>query len=231
MSLLADVSASLSNGLVEAVAGGVSGGLTILCVLPIESIQTFQAAGNMPGKPSMGDVARHLWRQGGPSRFFKGWIASSSTVFTEKFWLFFWYSILQTVVANLRRLPNAAALGAITLTLCGWAAENLSIPTRYPVEVILRDQQTSLKTEGFAAVAGRIWSSQGLAGFYKGWNVYLLRPTFLLVLSPSRSADSFFVVQVPALRFPLWDTAGVSARPLPSRLLSEPQKKRLHPYM
>jgi len=148
----------------------------------------------MPGKPSMGDVAQHLWRQGGPSRFFKGWIASSSTVFTEKFWLFFWYSILQTVVVNLRRLPSAAALGAITLTLCGWAAENLSIPTRYPVEVILRDQQTSLKTEGFAAVAGRIWSSQGLAGFYKGWNVYLLRPIFLLVLSPFRPTDFCFVV-------------------------------------
>ena len=168
MSLVADIGASLSNGLFEAVAGGVSGGLTILCVLPIESIQTFQAAGNMPGRPTMGDVARHLWTQGGPTRFFKGWIASSSTVCTEKFWLFFWYSILQAVAVNLRGLPNAAALGGVVLTLCGWAAENLSIPTRYPVEVILRDQQTSLKTEGFTAVAKRIWKTQGLGGFYKG---------------------------------------------------------------
>jgi hypothetical protein len=82
--------------------------------------------------------------------------------------LFFWYSILQAVAVNLRGLPNAAALGGVVLTLCGWAAENLSIPTRYPVEVILRDQQTSLKTEGFTAVAKRIWKTQGLGGFYKG---------------------------------------------------------------
>lgn len=171
MSLLADVAASLRGGLVEAVAGGVSGGITILAVLPIESVQTFQAAGSMPAGSSMLQTMRHLYASGGPTRFFKGWIASSSTVFTEKFWLFFWYSILQ---ATHRSVNQVSTIGAVALTICGWAAENMAIPTRYPVEVILRDQQTSLKTEGFTATARRIWSTQGVPGFYKGWNVYLL---------------------------------------------------------
>jgi len=146
MSLLADVTASLSSGLVHAVAGGVSGGITILAVLPIESVQTFQSAGNMPAGATMGQTARHLYTQGGSTRFFKGWIASSGTVFSEKFWLFFWYSILQTAWASARSVPGGVgAIGAVALTVLGWAAENLAIPTRYPVEVILRDQQTSLK--------------------------------------------------------------------------------------
>ena len=55
------------------------------------------------------------------------------------------------------------------------AAENLAIPTRLPFEVILRDMQTSLKPEGYWTVAARIWKTQGIAGFYKGW----LSPVFM----------------------------------------------------
>jgi hypothetical protein len=55
------------------------------------------------------------------------------------------------------------------------AAENLAIPFRLPFEVVLRDMQTSLKQEGYWAVAARIWKTQGILGFYKGW----LSPMFM----------------------------------------------------
>lgn len=53
---------SLREGLVGAISGGVSGSTMIIPVLPFESIMTFQAAGGMPGQPSMLDVARELYR-------------------------------------------------------------------------------------------------------------------------------------------------------------------------
>ncbi len=58
---------------------------------------------------------------------------------------------------------------------CIRAAENLAIPFRLPFEVILRDMQTSLKQEGYWTVAARIWKTQGISGFYKGW----LSPMFM----------------------------------------------------
>ena len=63
----------------------------------------------------------------------------------------------------------------LDLATCVRAAENLAIPFRLPFEVILRDMQTSLKQEGYWTVAARIWKTQGILGFYKGW----LSPMFM----------------------------------------------------
>jgi hypothetical protein len=48
--LLSGIVASLRGGIVEAIAGGVSGGITILAVQPIETVQIFQAAGEPSGR-------------------------------------------------------------------------------------------------------------------------------------------------------------------------------------
>ena len=66
MSVVAALAASLREGAVGAISGGVSGSTMILPCLPLESIMTFQAAGALPGKPSMLDVAKHLHKSAHP---------------------------------------------------------------------------------------------------------------------------------------------------------------------
>jgi hypothetical protein len=62
MSVMEAVIGSLREGMVGAVSGGVSGATMIIPVMPFESIMTFQAAGDLPGKPSMMDVAKELFK-------------------------------------------------------------------------------------------------------------------------------------------------------------------------
>jgi hypothetical protein len=95
----------------------------------------------------MAHVCRALYREGGLRRFFKCPLMLSATVFTEKFWFFFWYTVLNSLYVFGRGIPTAA-IGVFPQLICGWAAENLAVPTRFPFEVLLRDMQTSLKKEG-----------------------------------------------------------------------------------
>ena len=167
MSVVAALAASLREGAVGAISGGVSGSTMILPCLPLESIMTFQAAGALPGKPSMLDVAKHLHksahpppsipithsaadlthprppapaprsprlctrREGGMQRFFKGAPIIWIVVLTEKAGLFFWYALLKSLYASWAGVPFSAVAGVAAL-FCGWGAENLAIPTRYP---------------------------------------------------------------------------------------------------
>jgi adenine nucleotide transporter 17 len=112
-------------------------------------------------------------RMGGITRFFKGAGVISVTVLTEKGGLFFWYAVLKALWGRWTGVPTSAVAGLPAL-FCGWGAENLAIPTRYPFEVILRDQQTSTRNESIMETARRIYKHEGIGGFYKGSYVYLL---------------------------------------------------------
>jgi hypothetical protein len=218
MSVMEAVVGSLREGMVGAISGGVSGSTMIIPCMPFESIMTFQAAGDMPGKPSMMEVATELYRcapskiprhharlrlrctrthrcwlassaqpaplaplpppparcrRGGIKRFFKGLGVIWVTVLTEKGGLFFWYAVLKALWGRYAGIPSSAVAG-IPALFCGWGAENLAIPTRYPFEVVLRDMQTSTRKEGIPATVRRIYKHEGLLGFYKGSYVYLL---------------------------------------------------------
>ena len=48
--LVRTIVGALSGGLPSAVSGGLSGSLMILCVLPLESIMSFQTAGKVEGQ-------------------------------------------------------------------------------------------------------------------------------------------------------------------------------------
>ena len=113
------------------------------------------------------------FRMGGITRFFKGAGVISVTVLTEKGGLFFWYAVLKALWGRWTGVPTSAVAG-IPALFCGWGAENLAIPTRYPFEVILRDQQTSTRNESIIETARRIYKHEGIGGFYKGSYVYLL---------------------------------------------------------
>jgi len=118
-------------------------------------------------------VCRQLYKEGGVRRFFKAPLVLSLTVFTEKFCFFFWYVVTVSMWVYSRGI-KLSGVGVAPQIICGWAAENLAIPTRFPFEVVLRDMQTSVKKEGAPAVIVRIWKSQGILGFYKGWSAILL---------------------------------------------------------
>lgn len=112
-------------------------------------------------------------RIGGIKRFFKGAGVIWVTVLTEKGGLFFWYAVLKALWGRYTGVPTSAVAGFPAM-FCGWGAENLAIPTRYPFEVVLRDMQTSKRQEGIAATVRRIYKNEGIGGFYKGSYVYLL---------------------------------------------------------
>ena len=173
MSVVAAIRASLRGGLPEALAGGVSGCTMILVVLPLESIMAFQCGGDQDEKLSLVEVVARLYKLGGIGRFFKGPIPLVLTVFTEKFFFFFWYSVLKTLWEHAAALPAGGIAGGAML-LCGWAAENLAVPTRLPFETVYRDMQTSTTNEGGIATTRRIIKTEGFLGLYKGWNSILL---------------------------------------------------------
>ena len=64
-------------------------------------------------------------------RFFKGAPIIWIVVLTEKAGLFFWYALLKSLYASWAGVPFSAVAGVAAL-FCGWGAENLAIPTRYP---------------------------------------------------------------------------------------------------
>ena len=173
MSVVAAIRASLKGGLPEALAGGVSGCTMILVVLPLESIMAFQCGGDQDEKLSLVEVIARLYKLGGIGRFFKGPVPLVLTVFTEKFFFFFWYSVLKTLWEHAAGLPAGGIAGGAML-LCGWAAENLAVPTRLPFETVYRDMQTSTTNEGGIATTRRIIKTEGVLGLYKGWNSILL---------------------------------------------------------
>ena len=89
-----------------------------------------------PASPFTGG-ARARVRRGGIKRFFKGLGVIWVTVLTEKGGLFFWYAVLKALWGRWAGIPTSAVAG-IPALFCGWGAENLAIPTRYPFEVVLR---------------------------------------------------------------------------------------------
>eukprot|EP01052_Picozoa_sp_SAG31_P033556 SAG31_NODE_3810_length_3862_cov_2.467712_5_plen_178_part_00 len=124
MSLVEEIHAALRGGIVEAVGGGIAGCMTIPICLPLELIMSFQAAGDMPGRPNMLQVAMHLYKSGGIRRFFKAPGAMAATIFSEKFCLFFWYSVLKAAYAHAVGI-RATAVGPIVGVFCGWSARTL----------------------------------------------------------------------------------------------------------
>eukprot|EP01043_Picozoa_sp_COSAG02_P062499 COSAG02_NODE_8639_length_2495_cov_3.543406_2_plen_167_part_00 len=125
MSLVAEINAALRDGIVEAVGGGIAGCVTIPVCLPLELIMSFQAAGDMPGRPNMLQVAAHLYKSGGIRRFFKAPGAMAATIFSEKFCLFFWYSVLKAAYAHAVGM-KATAVGPVVGIFCGWSDFMLS---------------------------------------------------------------------------------------------------------
>ena len=125
MSLVAEINAALRDGIVEAVGGGIAGCVTIPVCLPLELIMSFQAAGDMPGRPNMLQVAAHLYKSGGIRRFFKAPGAMAATIFSEKFCLFFWYSVLKAAYAHAAGI-KATTVGPVVGIFCGWSEIVLS---------------------------------------------------------------------------------------------------------
>ena len=81
--------------------------------------------------------------------------------------------MLKTLWEHAAGLPAGGIAGGAML-LCGWAAENLAVPTRLPFETVYRDMQTSTTNEGGIATTRRIIKTEGFLGLYKGWNSILL---------------------------------------------------------
>ena len=82
--------------------------------------------------------------------------------------------MLKTLWEHAAGLPAGGIAGGAML-LCGWAAENLAVPTRLPFETVYRDMQTSTTNEGGIATTRRIIKTEGFLGLYTGFGAHYIR--------------------------------------------------------
>lgn len=78
------------------------------------------------------------------------------------------------VLRHLIGLPIVGQVGMVALLASGYLAEALGIPIFAPLEFLAVQVQTSRTREGPSSVWKRTYRNAGLAGFYRGWRVYLL---------------------------------------------------------
>lgn len=149
--------------LVSATSGGVASGCSKVLTYPLE-IAKVRLMSKAP-EESARDVLARIHREG----WFTGCSSKVSKNFTQKFVYFYLYEGLLQGYRRLFGPPGTAGLLGV-----GYLAEALGIPAFVPVEYVMVQVQTSADGEGALDVARRTLRKSGLAGFYRGWTVYLL---------------------------------------------------------
>lgn len=161
--------------LVSAISGGFGSAVAKTFTYPIESSKTRLM--NKPFGQTTEECLRELWRNG----LYIGFREKVTKSFIQKFIYFYIYEGLLSaslVLVNKHRRKRGLKLAAKPSTLLllgsGYLGEALGIPIFAPLEYIAVQVQTSTTREGPLSIVRRTLREKGVAGFYRGWEVYLL---------------------------------------------------------
>lgn len=161
--------------LVAAVSGGFGSAVAKVFTYPIEISKTRLM--NKPFDQSNAECLRELMRSG----LYIGFREKVTKSFIQKFIYFYLYEGLLSAALLLanrgrrrRGLKPATKPGTLVLLGSGYLAEALGIPIFAPLEYIAVQAQTSPTREGPLSIVQRTLRERGAAGFYRGWEVYLL---------------------------------------------------------
>lgn len=161
--------------LVAALSGAFASAAAKCVTYPLEISKTWLM--NKKPDESTNDVMKQLWKTG----LYIGFREKVTKSIVQKFVYFFLFEGLQAgalklenILRRARGQKETAKLALAYLLISGYLGEALGIPLFAPLEYVAVQVQTSKTREGPVSVVQRTVRDSGMAGFYKGWQIYLL---------------------------------------------------------
>lgn len=161
--------------LVAALSGGAGSVVAKLFTYPLEISKTRLM--NKREDQTSADCIRELFKAG----WYVGFKEKVFKSFVQKFVFFYLYEAM--LVATLRavdavrkfqNVQHSSSPGTLCFLASGYLGEALGIPLFTPLEYEAVQVQNSPSRENAIAVIRRTVRTSGTAGFYRGWQVYLL---------------------------------------------------------
>eukprot|EP00930_Biecheleria_cincta_P058162 TRINITY_DN44007_c0_g1_i1.p1 TRINITY_DN44007_c0_g1~~TRINITY_DN44007_c0_g1_i1.p1 ORF type:complete len:304 (+),score=28.27 TRINITY_DN44007_c0_g1_i1:76-987(+) len=160
--------------LVAAISGSLGGAMSKAVTYPLETMKTCLA--NKDSSETSLEVLQQLWG----FAMYKGIkLRLSKSIFHNFVFFYVMEGITQLAkrlvdfVCRRRGLPTGE-VGMGTFLLAGFCGDALNMPVLSPIDTVLSQVQTSKQGEGVMSVVRRIYDEQGVAGFYIGWQVYIM---------------------------------------------------------
>eukprot|EP00747_Dinoflagellata_sp_TGD_P220799 gnl/TRDRNA2_/TRDRNA2_92717_c0_seq1.p1 gnl/TRDRNA2_/TRDRNA2_92717_c0~~gnl/TRDRNA2_/TRDRNA2_92717_c0_seq1.p1 ORF type:complete len:315 (+),score=63.29 gnl/TRDRNA2_/TRDRNA2_92717_c0_seq1:38-982(+) len=161
--------------LVAALSGAWGSAVSKTITYPLESAKTWTM--NKKSHETTAEVMKKLWETG----IYIGFQAKVTKTVVQKSLFFYIQAGLMILAARIsdsrrraRGLKPSGQVGTLALLLSGYFGEMLGIPLFAPIEYIAVQVQTSRTRESASSVVRRTLQESGIAGFYRGWQVYLL---------------------------------------------------------